>query len=119
MSQYVLPSNSGMTPAKRVRALAPAMLVLLAFVAFYVIVNGLRPFAVIKRPDAKFPMTGIYWGLDRIESSGTPVPFYFDATRVAPQSQGTPPLLTNPDGQTPNIDQYIEAWRAAKPKPTP
>jgi hypothetical protein len=120
MSQYVLPSRSGMTPAKRLRALAPAILLLLAFGVYFAIVNGFRSFAVIKKPDAQFPMTGIFWGLDRIESTGTPIPFYYDATRQSPPLQGIPPLLAKPEQQpavTPNIDQYIENWRSSQPNP--
>lgn len=120
MSQYVLPSNSGMTPAKRLRALAPAILLLIAFVAYFAIINGFRPFAIVKRSDAQFPMTGIYWGLDRIESTGTPIPFYYEERRAVPYPQGIPPLLAKPESQTPvtpNIDQYIENWRSSQPNP--
>lgn len=92
----------------------------IAFGAYFAIINGIRPFAIVKRSDAQFPMTGIYWGLDRIESTGTPIPFYYEERRKVPDPQGIPPLLAKPESQTPvtpNIDQYIENWRSSQPNP--
>ncbi len=118
--RYQVPARSGMTTSKRIRAVAPALLIFVAFLGFVAAVNGARPIRLTKTMDSKFPMKTIFWGLDRMVSSGVPIPFYDDGQRAnQPGQPTTPPSLVKPDRpgeQPPNVDEMIERWRRLGPE---
>ena len=105
--QYQLPARSGMTPSKRIRAVAPAILIFVGFLGYVAAVNGARPIRLTKTSDSKFPMKTIFWGLDRILSSGVSVPFYDNGEKVNRPGQPTEP--------PPDLDQTLERWRRIAP----
>ncbi len=119
--RYQVPSNTGMTTSKRIRAIAPAILIFIAFLGFVAAVNGMRPIRLIKPKESRFPMVAIFWGLDRITSTGVTLPFYDQTGKdVPPQQPSTPPLLAKP-GQPaqpePNLDEMIERLKRLKQQP--